>query len=257
MGRYVIERRRAAGNQLHRIDERLLVMRTRAPDECTVNIEQNQSGGDTPIVRGAGIASQNAALFAASLFSNKKVEPSYYAIPLATGRIELLVGDITKIPADAIVNAANSALAGGGGVDGAIHRAGGPGLMEELDRIREAEGGCPTGSAVVTSAGRLPARYVFHAVGPVYRDGAHGEPELLRSCYLTCLNLAAERKLQSISFPSISTGIYGYPIREAAAIALGTVRKWLNQPSGSIHTIKLVQFSESDHAVYRSVAENG
>lgn len=188
---------------------------------------------------------------------NVDVDSSSYVIPLATGRIELLVGDITKIPVDAIVNAANTALAGGGGVDGAIHRAGGPSLMQELDRIREAEGGCPTGSAVVTSAGRLPAQYVFHAVGPVYRDGSHGEPELLRSCYVTCLNLAAERKLSSISFPSISTGIYGYPIRDAAVIALETVRKWLNQPGSSVHTVKLVQFNEGDHAVYRSVAENG
>lgn len=182
---------------------------------------------------------------------------SSYAITLAAGTIELLVGDITKIPVDAIVNAANSALAGGGGVDGAIHRAGGPSLMKELDRIRETEGGCPTGSAVVTGAGRLPAQYVFHAVGPVYRDGAHGEPELLRSCYVTCLNLAAERNLTSISFPSISTGVYGYPIRNAAAIALETVRKWLNQPGGSVCTVKLVQFSESDHVAYRAVAETG
>ena len=178
-------------------------------------------------------------------------------IPLATGRIELLVGDITKIPADAIVNAANTALAGGGGVDGAIHRVGGPSLMRELDQIREAEGGCPTGSAVVTGAGRLPAQYVFHAVGPVYRDGSHGEPELLRSCYVTCLNLAAERNLTSISFPSISTGIYGYPVREAAGIAIETVRKWLNQPGGSVSTVKLVQFSQSDHDVYRAAAESG
>lgn len=178
-------------------------------------------------------------------------------IALPTGRIELLVGDITKIPVDAIVNAANSTLAGGGGVDGAIHRAGGPSLMQELDRIREAEGGCPTGSAVVTGAGRLPAQYVFHAVGPVYRDGSHGEPELLRSCYIACLNLAAERNLSSISFPSISTGVYGYPVREAAAIALEAVRKWLNQPGGSVRTVKLVQFSERDHAVYRAVAETG
>jgi O-acetyl-ADP-ribose deacetylase len=185
------------------------------------------------------------------------VDSSSYAITLAAGTIELLVGDITKISVDAIVNAANSTLAGGGGVDGAIHRAGGPSLMQELDRIRETEGGCPTGSAVVTGAGRLPARYVFHAVGPVYRDGAHGEPELLRSCYLTCLNLAAERNLASISFPSISTGVYGYPIRDAAAIALETVRKWLNQPGGSVHTVKLVQFSKSDHAAYRAVAETG
>jgi O-acetyl-ADP-ribose deacetylase (regulator of RNase III) len=185
------------------------------------------------------------------------VDASSYVIPLATGRIELLVGDITKIPVDAIVNAANSALAGGGGVDGAIHRAGGPDLMAELDRIREAQGGCPTGSAVVTSAGRLPAKCVFHAVGPVYRDGAHGEPELLRSCYVTCLNLAAERNLSSISFPSISTGVYGYPLRDAARIAIETAREWLNRPGVSPRIIKLVQFSAKDHAIYREVAENG
>lgn len=185
------------------------------------------------------------------------MDPSSYAILLAAGTIELLVGDITKIPVDAIVNAANYALVGGGGVDGAIHRAGGPGLMQELDRIRKAEGGCPTGSAVVTGPGRLPAQYVFHTVGPVYRDGAHGEPKLLRSCYVTCLNLAAERNLTSISFPSISTGVYGYPIRDAAAIALETVRKWLDQPGGSVRTVRLVQFSESDHAAYRAVAETG
>lgn len=185
------------------------------------------------------------------------MDSSSYVIPLATGRIELLVGDITKIPVDAIVNAANSALAGGGGVDGAIHRAGGSELMTELDRIREAEGGCPSGSAVVTSAGRLPAKYVFHAVGPVYRDGTHGEPELLRSCYVTCLNLAAERNLSSISFPSISTGVYGYPVQEAARIAVSTVREWLNQPGALPRIIKLVQFSDKDHAIYRDVAENG
>src|SRR5215470_12313606 len=102
-------------------------------------------------------------------------------------QVVLLEGDITKVPVDAIVNAANSALAGGGGVDGAIHRAGGPSIMRELDEIRRAKGGCPTGSAVVTSAGNLPAKYVFHAVGPVYRGGAGGEPELLAQCYRTCL----------------------------------------------------------------------
>jgi O-acetyl-ADP-ribose deacetylase (regulator of RNase III) len=98
---------------------------------------------------------------------------------------------------------------------------------------------------------------VFHAVGPVYRDGAHGEPELLRSCYITCLNLATERNLTSISFPSISTGIYGYPIRDAAAVAIAAVRQWLDQPGGTVRIIKLVQFSADDHAVYRAVAEKG
>ena len=167
------------------------------------------------------------------------------------GRIELIVGDITKIAVDAIVNAANSALAGGGGVDGAIHRAGGPSLMKELDEIRERTGGCPTGSAVVTSAGRLPAQFVFHAVGPVYRDGRHGEPDLLRSCYAVCLDLAKERSLASISFPSISTGVYRYPVADAAKIAIGAVRDWLEKNSQLPMAVKLVQFSERDQEVYK------
>src|SRR5215472_14936178 len=136
-------------------------------------------------------------------------------------KIILQEGDITRIPVDAIVNAANSALAGGGGVDGAIHRAGGPSIMRELDSIRAKIGRCDTGSAVVTAAGNLPAKYVFHAVGPVYRDGKHQEPELLASCYRTCLDLAEKHGAHKVSFPSISTGIYGYPMEEAAAIALG------------------------------------
>jgi len=135
-------------------------------------------------------------------------------------RFEL--GDITRIPVDAMVNAANSELQGGGGVDGAIHRAGGPTLMEELRRY----GSCPTGSAVVTSAGRLPAKWVFHAVGPVYRDGKHGEPELLASCYRICFELAKQHGVQRISFPAISTGVYGYPVPEAAKIAVREAEKW-------------------------------
>ena len=132
-----------------------------------------------------------------------------------TGRkIVLQEGDITRVAADAIVNAANSALAGGGGVDGAIHRAGGPEIMRELDGIRRRIGRCPTGSAVATAAGRLPAKYVFHAVGPVYRDGRHGEPELLASCYRKCLEMAEERGVRTISFPAISTGVYGIPWRK-------------------------------------------
>ena len=127
--------------------------------------------------------------------------PRNLVIRSGAADIELVVGDITKIPVDAIVNAANSALAGGGGVDGAIHRAAGPELMRELEKIRAETGGCPTGSAVVTTAARLPARFVFHAVGPVYRDGNHGEAELLRSCYITCLEFAKERNLASLEFP--------------------------------------------------------
>src|SRR5450631_2935780 len=133
-----------------------------------------------------------------------------------TGKIlRLTTGDITRVAADAIVNAANSALAGGGGVDGAVHRAGGPEIMRELDEIRGRIGQCPTGQAVMSGAGKLPARFVIHAVGPVYKDGKHGEPELLASCYEVSLNLAASHDAQTVSFPSISTGVYGYPVEEA------------------------------------------
>ncbi|HLN00515.1 MAG TPA: O-acetyl-ADP-ribose deacetylase [Bryobacteraceae bacterium] len=164
----------------------------------------------------------------------------------------LKVGDITREPADAIVNAANSALAGGGGVDGAIHRAGGPSIMRELDQIRAKTGGCPTGNAVVTAAGLLPARFVFHAVGPVYRDGKHREPELLASCYRTCLRLAEEQGITTIAFPSISTGAYGYPIREAAQIALAEVKRHLNIDGGKLQQVTFVLFSEADYRVYAS-----
>src|SRR5579875_1562186 len=122
---------------------------------------------------------------------------SDFVVQLGLCQLQLLKGDITRIAVDAIVNAANSQLAGGGGVDGAIHRAGGPEIMRELDLIREKEGGCPTGSAVVTGAGRLPAKYIFHVVGPRYRDGQRGESELLKSCYEICLRLAVERDVRS------------------------------------------------------------
>jgi O-acetyl-ADP-ribose deacetylase len=181
--------------------------------------------------------------------------PSDFVIQLGLCQLQLLKGDITNIAVDAIVNAANSQLAGGGGVDGAIHRAGGPAIMRELDEIRAGIGRCDAGNAVVTGAGRLPAKYVFHAVGPVYRDGKHSEPELLESCYFNCLKLAAERDVKSISFPSISTGVYGYPIEEAAEIAVRTVATWLHDHTGPVRVAKLVQFSERDHEVYRKHAE--
>jgi O-acetyl-ADP-ribose deacetylase len=171
------------------------------------------------------------------------------AFSIGSAEVELLVGDITKIAVDAIVNAANSSLSGGGGVDGAIHRAAGPDLMRELDVVRARVGKCSVGSAVVTGAGKLPARYVFHAVGPIYRGGGERERELLRSCYTTCLDLADERQVHSISFPSISTGVYGYPIQEAAGIAIAAVRDWLARPT-SVRLVKLVQFSVADHEVY-------
>jgi O-acetyl-ADP-ribose deacetylase (regulator of RNase III) len=166
--------------------------------------------------------------------------------------LKLVVGDIIHVTADAIVNAANSALAGGGGVDGAIHRAGGESIMQDLDRIRGTTGGCATGKAVVTGAGRLPARFVFHAVGPVYRGGNHGEAELLASCYRTCLNLAEEHAVQTIAFPSISTGVYGYPVSEAARIALKEVTEHLEREAIRLIEVKFVLFSQADYQVYAS-----
>jgi O-acetyl-ADP-ribose deacetylase (regulator of RNase III) len=164
-------------------------------------------------------------------------------------RIQVALGDITKIAVDAMVNAANSALAGGGGVDGAIHRAGGPSLMRELDEIRAKQGGCPTGSAVVTGAGKLPAKFVFHAVGPVYEDGRSGEPEELASCYRKCLELAVQHGAHSISFPGISTGIYGYPLEAAAQIAVREVREFLIR-SAEIEKVIFVAFSGHAQEIY-------
>ena len=149
-----------------------------------------------------------------------------------------------------MANAANSALAGGGGVDGAIHRAGGPAIMRELLRVRP---DCPTGSAVATGAGNLPAKYVFHAVGPVYRDGLHGEPELLAGCYRKCLELADERDVRRISFPAISTGVYGYPQRPAAEIAVREVRAHLELPDTTVEQVIFVLYGPSAYDVYRAV----
>ena len=169
------------------------------------------------------------------------------------GRVlRLMRGDITRVESDAIANAANSQLAGGGGVDGAIHRAGGPAIMAELDLIRAAQGGCPTGSAVATTAGNLPAKYVFHAVGPVYRDGAHGEAELLASCYRTCLRLADEHAVKRITFPSISTGVYGYPLEEAAPIALRTVADHMEKSDSSVEEATFVLFDNTTLEAYQT-----
>jgi O-acetyl-ADP-ribose deacetylase len=169
-----------------------------------------------------------------------------------TGRkIVLQEGDITRIAVDAMANAANSALAGGGGVDGAIHRAGGPAIMRELAGF----GGCPTGSAVATGAGNLPAKFVFHAVGPVYRDGRHGEAELLAGCYRKCLALADERAVRTVSFPAISTGVYGYPQKEAAEIAIREVRKHLERPDTTVEQVIFVLFGKAAYEVYREILE--
>jgi O-acetyl-ADP-ribose deacetylase (regulator of RNase III) len=149
--------------------------------------------------------------------------------PGATGasRMQVVQGDITELDVDAIVNAANSSLLGGGGVDGAIHRAAGPGLLAECRRL----GGCPTGEARITGGHGLKARHVIHTVGPVYRDGRHGEQALLRSCYLASLRLAEAHGLRSIAFPCIATGAYGYPKTEACDVAVTAAGEWLSAHS--------------------------
>jgi O-acetyl-ADP-ribose deacetylase (regulator of RNase III) len=167
--------------------------------------------------------------------------------------IRLVVGDITKIPADAIVNAANSSLAGGGGVDGAIHRAGGPAIMADLERRYGRGRHCPTGSAVVSDAGELPATWVIHAVGPIWRGGGAGEPDLLAAAYRASLRLAAEHGARSVSLPAISCGIYGYPVDQAARIAIDTVRDVLATEPGSIERVTFVLFSQGTHDVFETV----
>jgi len=159
--------------------------------------------------------------------------------------LEAVRGDITRQAVDAIVNAANSTLLGGGGVDGAIHQAAGPELLEECRSL----GGCPTGEVRITRGYRLPARYVIHAVGPVWSGGRRGEPALLRSCYERSLALAEEHELRSIAFPAISTGAYGYPIEAATRVAVETVRNSLERPS-SLELVRFVCFSDQDWHIY-------
>ena len=166
---------------------------------------------------------------------------------VGNGAIVLLQADITTLDVDAIVNAANSALAGGGGVDGAIHRAGGPEIMRELS---ERYSGCPTGGAVITGGGRLPARAVIHAVGPRWRGGADSEADLLASAYRTAFALAREHGHATVAAPSISTGIYGFPIARAAPIALGAARDALEEPETTINEITFALFSSSDVQVF-------
>lgn len=158
--------------------------------------------------------------------------------------LALLQGDIVTVQADAIANAANSALAGGGGVDGAIHRAGGSSIMAECRKI----GGCPTGSAVATTAGKLRAKYVFHAVGPIYRGSSEDE-RLLASAYKSCLDLAEQYKVESIAFPSLSTGVYGYPLDLAAPIALRTIIEHIKEPT-SLKQITFVLFGEESYQAF-------
>ena len=162
--------------------------------------------------------------------------------------IKYHVGDITKLKVDAIVNAANSSLLGGGGVDGAIHRAAGPKLLEECRTLN----GCRTGEAKITGGYNLPAKHVIHTVGPIY-SGRASDPEDLWNCYWNSLEVARNNDLHSIAFPGISTGVYGYPKREAAEIALATVKEWLDEHADYEMEVTIVNFSQADYEVYKGI----
>ncbi len=169
-----------------------------------------------------------------------------------TVTLQAIHADITKLEVDVIVNAANSSLLGGGGVDGAIHRAAGPDLIHKCSLL----GGCKTGEAKVTKAYRLPAKFIIHTVGPVWRGGTHGEPELLASCYAKSIELAIAKSARSIAFPSISTGIYGYPIKQAARIAVDTVYAIVSRQN-ILHDVVFCCFSEGDLKVYENALREG
>jgi len=173
-------------------------------------------------------------------------------IKIGNTTLHLLQGDITEVDTDAIVNAANSSLMGGGGVDGAIHRKGGPGILEACKEMRKKDwpNGLPTGKAVITTGGNLKAKYVIHTVGPIWRGGSQGEEELLASAYRNSLKLASKNILKSIAFPSISTGAYGYPIESACRVALMTVRSYLEKKK-VFEKVIFVLFSQSDLETYK------
>jgi O-acetyl-ADP-ribose deacetylase (regulator of RNase III) len=166
---------------------------------------------------------------------------------IGSAAVEVVQGDITREVVDAIVNAANKSLLGGGGVDGAIHRAGGPAILSECRNL----GGCETGDAKITTAGDMPAGHVIHTVGPVYRDGEHGEPELLASCFRRSLEVADEQGLKSVAFPAVSCGVYGYPVLEAARIAVKTVSDYLEAHKG-IELVRFVLFSTDVYQAFET-----
>jgi len=166
--------------------------------------------------------------------------------------IEVIKADITKLEVDAIVNAANSSLMGGGGVDGAIHRAGGPAILEECRMIIARQGSCAIGDAVITTGGKLPAKYVIHTVGPVWNGGKKNEAIKLANCYSNSLRLAIENNISTIAFPNISTGIYGYPKKEAAIVAIDTVLNFLNITT-AIKKLFFVCFDEENNFIYQSL----
>ena len=164
-------------------------------------------------------------------------------------RLAVIQGDITHVKADAIVNAANTSLLGGGGVDGAIHRAGGPAILQECIQIRDRQGGCAVGEAVITTAGDLPAKYVIHTVGPIWNGGRTQERELLANCYRNTLLLAVQNNVKSIAFPNISTGVYHFPKNEAAEIALQEVKKFISLDH-TIESILFVCFDDENYLIY-------
>lgn len=166
--------------------------------------------------------------------------------------VKLIQGDITKLQVDAIVNAANSSLLGGGGVDGAIHRAGGPQILEACKQIRNKQGGCKTGEAVITTGGNLKAKHVIHTVGPVWNGGSNNEEQLLGNAYRNSLQLAVEHNISTIAFPNISTGIYGFPKRRAAEIAIATVQQFL-QSNDSIREVIFCCFDEENTNLYQQL----
>jgi len=168
--------------------------------------------------------------------------------------IEIIQDDITKIAADAIVNAANTSLLGGGGVDGAIHRAGESKILQECMAIRLKQGGCKVGEAVITTAGNLPATYVIHTVGPIWKGGDLNEDQLLANCYINCLNLAIKHQLKTIAFPNISTGVYHFPKQRAAEIAKQTVNSFLiHHPDCLITKISFICFDEENYKIYKEI----
>jgi len=183
-------------------------------------------------------------------YGDEDMEQQAVEIIINQAKLRIIQGDITKQDTDAIVNAANSSLMGGGGVDGAIHRAGGPAILEECKQVVARQGRLPTGKAVMTTGGNLKARYVIHTVGPIWYGGDKGEPDLLASAYRESLKLAMENQLSSISFPSISTGAYGYPVDKASRVAIGAVIASLRQGVTSIREIVFVLFDSQTFRAY-------
>jgi len=183
------------------------------------------------------------------------VENQAGEVTVNQAKLAIIQGDITRQAADAIVNAANSGLMGGGGVDGAIHRAGGPAILEECKQIVARQGRLPTGKAVITTGGNLPAKHVIHTVGPVWHGGNKGEAALLESAYRESLKLASEQRLASVAFPSISTGVYGYPVAEAAKVAIKTAVSFLSRQVTSVKEVVFVLFDPATYQAYSSALD--